>query len=387
MRLRFWLGSGALLIVLLFCIAIFFRSEGPLFFREDQRLELGWSGSNDSSIGKILNAYQAEVEKQTNDFKIVTFYGDRLGERESLLEQIRLGQPYLSLMSVGEGIRFSPSLKVLSVPVLFKNAEEIDAVMTSSIGEDIRKELQAEGFHVLGWIPVVSDSLWVGEDKKSVADLKGLGASISSEGLENSFWASYGLRLDLKPRGLWRSDALLGSIGGLVSSSEWLEEQGLFWQFPHRFTIGGVKPLFLVMNVELYEKLPEKVRVQLVESTQKWKSLDGLTLDQENIEKIREKRAIETIVLPPEEYGKINQMSMTHLDKSQQELFAEMRNLLGGHLFFETLPPMIPVGEKKENQKFADDSSHLQGDPSSKGPQKTEAQGKTAPEGGRKTGE
>ena len=160
------------------------------------------------------------------------FSGDRLGENSSVLEQIRLGQPYLTFLTMNSGAQYSKKAKVLSLPVLFKNNSEINAFMESDSGEALKEELAAKGFQVLGWISMPVDSLWVANGKKFPEDVKPLNVGMEGQGYDELFWKNYGINLRPLPQGLWESERMGGTLQGLVASSEWMSQRGVFWKLP-----------------------------------------------------------------------------------------------------------------------------------------------------------
>ena len=76
------------------------------------------------------------------------------------------------------------------------------------------------------------DSLWVANGKKFPEDVKPLNVGMEGQGYDELFWKNYGINLRPLPQGLWESERMGGTLQGLVASSEWMSQRGVFWKLP-----------------------------------------------------------------------------------------------------------------------------------------------------------
>lgn len=348
MNRTLWIVSAIMAVFLVVIIGWFFRPTSSSFLTAEFYLNIGWSGSEKSGQGQAIADYQKELKERKSKFDLILFPGDRLGEKESVLEQIRLGSPYLALMTMNEGARYSKNAKVLSLPILFKDQQEIETVLNSEAGEEVRKQLADSGFQVLGWLPVPADPLWIPADKKFPEGLSSLQIGTIGAGFENIFWSQSGARLNWTPQGIWQSESAVRTLEGVIVSSEWMSEKGLFWYFPQRVVVNSVKPSFLVINRELFLSLPIEEQNKLMGATQIWRKWDAKTIIEINFQQIAGKTAVTTHEISPAEYPAIGTRMIRTLDAEEQSYLALIRETLGGRLFFEPEPLrrawVVPAG-------------------------------------------
>ena len=180
----------------------------------------------------------------------------RLGEKGAVLDAVRVGQPYLAFMLMDEAARYSDKGKVLSLPLLFKDNSEVDKFMGSSAYQSLNQDLNAKGFQVIGWLSGGNDSLWLEDGKTFPKNTQKLMIATTGYGIGENIWKEFNLQLKPLPAGIWQSENLTGTVQGILTSSEWILGKGFFTKRPYRIAIGGVKPVFLVMNRELFLSLP-----------------------------------------------------------------------------------------------------------------------------------
>lgn len=362
-----WIISAIVAVILVVILGWFFRPTFSSFLTPEIHLNIGWSGPEKSGQGQAIGDYQTALKNQKSEITLTLFPSDRLGEKQSVLEQIRLGTPYLTLMTMNEGAKYSKKAKVLSLPVLFKDQGEIERVMNSEAGDQVRAQLAESGFQVLGWLPVPADPLWIQADKKFPEGLAGLRIGAVGGGYENAFWSQYGIRINWIPQGIWQSEAMVGSLEGLVASSEWMSEKGLFWKFPQRVVLDNVKPAFLVVNRELFLSLPVEEQNKLMEATQVWRNWDGKKIVEINFQQMAGKTEIRTREISPAEYPAIGMRMIGALDAEEQNYLTLIREAVGGRLFFEPEPskepPPSPEGSPDQAEKPSGSGSNKGGQP------------------------
>ena len=357
MSRRSWIFGCVVTIILLALAGLLFRPTFSSFMTSDIRLKVGWAGSEKSGKGLAIADYQKELKKTGADIGLSLFSTERLGENAAVLEQIRLGQSYMAFMSVNEGARYSDKVKALSVPFLFQNNEELAAFMASEAGEAVRQELAEKGFQVVGWLAVSPDPLWLGEPLGFPEDLKNLKTGIVGSGYEADFWRGYEMRVQVLPQGIWRNELVSQNINSLVVSSEWMETTGLFWRFPQRIVIGGVKPEFLVVNQELFLSLSESAQKGLMDSTEVWQSeWNAERLEAANFNLMASQTTMSTYLIPLEEYREIAEAFYKKLPEEEQKYLDEVRSAIGGYFFYEPKPVRQEERLPSEAEEDAEES-------------------------------
>lgn len=110
----------------------------------------------DTSWMKIIDAWAAEVEKESNGrLKFKMYPGGVMGDEPDVLKRMRLRKGGLdggAFTGYGIGRMFSPA-RVLEMPFLFKNTDESDYVR-AQIMPDIEKGFRDSGYELLGWMEV-----------------------------------------------------------------------------------------------------------------------------------------------------------------------------------------------------------------------------------------
>ena len=100
---------------------------------------------------KTFDAWTKEVEEKSQGrLKFKMYSGGVMGDEPDVLRKIRKGQLHGGLFS-GYGIgRIHSPARILELPFLFKNTEEIDYVR-DQLMPDIESGFRKEGFELIGW--------------------------------------------------------------------------------------------------------------------------------------------------------------------------------------------------------------------------------------------
>lgn len=127
---------------------------------------------------KIIAAYKfAEMveEKTGGRIHIDVYYGGQLGDEKALIEQLQFGGIDFTRASISPLSEFEKSLNVLSLPYLYKDADQMWRVLEGDIGEDFLKSVEKAGIIGLSWYDAGARNFY--NSKKPVTkldDLKGL---------------------------------------------------------------------------------------------------------------------------------------------------------------------------------------------------------------------
>lgn len=347
MTKNIWMAIGVIVLVIAGILGWLFSPYFSSFTAEPMQLKIGWSGSKDSGLGQAVGAYVGDVKTKNAHVALSLYPAGKLGEKPAVLEGIRVGQPYMAFMTMDEATQYSDKGKVLSLPLLFKDNSEIEKFVDSNVFRSLSEDLNAKGFQVIGWIGMTNDSLWLDEGKVFPKDTKKLTVASKGFGLGENLWKEFDIHPKPLPAGIWKSENLSGTIQGILTSSEWMLGSDFFKKRPYRVTIGGVKPVLLVMNRELFLSLPVEDQQKLMTSTKVWSEWNADKIEKINFDKMAGQREMSTFAIPEADYPYLARVQVRGLTKDQLAYLEGIREALGGLFFYEPRPekPVVPIQE------------------------------------------
>lgn len=155
----------ACLIILGLCLPALARAQNVV-------LKIGTIAPEGSAWAKAFREINKELEQKTN--KQVTlrlFPGGILGDEEDMLRKIKVGEIQGALLTGGGlGVIFK-DIKILGIPFLFQNYQEVDAVL-DHMNSFFQKGLLDNGFKSMGWAEQGFIYLLSKEPIRNAADLK-----------------------------------------------------------------------------------------------------------------------------------------------------------------------------------------------------------------------
>ena len=338
MTKKIWVTIGIIVLILAGLMGWLFSPYFSSFTAEPAQLKIGWEGPSDSGMGQAVSAYLKDLEGKDSDVEISLYPSGGLGEKGAVLDAIRVGQPYMTFMSMDEAAQYSDKGKVLSLPLLFKDNGEVDKFMGSNGFQSLSEDLNSKGFQVIGWISGGNDSLWLGEGKTFPKDTKKLIMASTGYGIGENIWKEFDIQLKPLPSGIWQSENLTGTVQGILTSSEWMLGKGFFTKRPYRIAIGGVKPILLVMNRELFLSLPMEDQQKLMEAAKIWSQWNAEKIEKINFDKMAGQREMSTFTIPETDYPYLARVQVRGLTKDQLGYLEGIREALGGLFFYEPRP-------------------------------------------------
>lgn len=104
-----------------------------------------------SAFGKVLRAWGAQVEKETEGrVKLTIYTGGSQGDERDFIRKIRAGQiDAAGATTTGLGI-IVPAIYALTVPGVVTEYDQLERVWVG-LGERLRSLYEAKGFHLLAW--------------------------------------------------------------------------------------------------------------------------------------------------------------------------------------------------------------------------------------------
>ena len=117
-------------------------------------IKLATLAPENSSLVKAFKEMDLELRRQTGGnvgFKM--FSGFALGDERDIYRKLRIGLVQAAVFSANFLNDLNPNMRVIQVPFLFNNYQEVDHVL-EKVDPDLRKGFSKKGYHVLGWSEV-----------------------------------------------------------------------------------------------------------------------------------------------------------------------------------------------------------------------------------------
>jgi len=163
-------GYGRIFACVLMC-ALVFAAASP---RAEQVYELKFAtlAPEGTTWMNLLQEWAARVKKESNGRLVFKIYaGGVQGDEPDVLKKIRFGQLHGGAFTgYGIGRIYSPA-RVLELPFLFDNIEEIDYVRDKFL-PDISQGYRDNGYELLGWMEVGFIYFFSREPIHSLEDLR-----------------------------------------------------------------------------------------------------------------------------------------------------------------------------------------------------------------------
>jgi len=149
--------------------------------RPQHEIKLATLAPENSSLMKIFREMNDALLKETDGrvgFKL--FSGFVLGDERDVFRKLRIGAIHAATFTSTFLASINPDLRVLHVPFLFSNYQEVDYVL-EKMGDDFNQSFSKQGYQMLGWseigfiyvmttIPINNIDDWKGKKVWSTAD-------------------------------------------------------------------------------------------------------------------------------------------------------------------------------------------------------------------------
>jgi TRAP-type C4-dicarboxylate transport system substrate-binding protein len=156
---------------ILFCLALFLIGAPVSSAAQKVVLKMGTLAPEGTEWVKTFRAIDKELEQKTNQqVRLRVFPSGILGGEVDMLRKIKVGQIQGALLTGGGlGVIFK-DIKILSIPFLFQNYAEVDALL-NHMGGFFQKGLADQGFTSMGWAEQGFIYLFSKEPIQSAADI------------------------------------------------------------------------------------------------------------------------------------------------------------------------------------------------------------------------
>lgn len=115
------------------------------------------------------------VEERTEGrVRIEVFPGGQLGDETAVVQELILGTLDIGRISISPVAEFSPGLNALQLPFLYRDAEQMWAVLNGPIGTDLMAELGSAGLVGLTWYDSGSRNFYTDVLIETIEDFEGV---------------------------------------------------------------------------------------------------------------------------------------------------------------------------------------------------------------------
>ncbi len=138
-----------------------------------QQIKFATVAPEGSTYLKVLREYATEVESLTGGKVSFKIYPNQVqGDEKDVLRKMQFGQLHSAgFTGVGLG-EIVPEVRVMELPMLFRNYEEVD-VIKGMLYEEFSRKFEEKGFVILGWADVGFAYVYAQKPILTLEDLRG----------------------------------------------------------------------------------------------------------------------------------------------------------------------------------------------------------------------
>ena len=127
----------------------------------------------------------ADLVAQRTDgrVKVLVYSSGELGAEQSVIQQMQFGGIDFARISLSPLAECIPSLSVLQLPYLYKDAAQMWRVLDGDIGDEFLAQLDSMGLTGLSWFDAGVRSFYTRQKVTSLADLQGLTIRVQESAL------------------------------------------------------------------------------------------------------------------------------------------------------------------------------------------------------------
>ena len=220
-------------------------------------------------VHKALTYFADQVGETTKgEVKITVYPAGQLGQEKDYIEGVKVGAIEITKVSSAPLGQFAPSLQVVSLPFIWRNSEHQHAVLDGAIGTRLMKDLEKNGFKGLAFFDAGFRNVTTRvKPVKVPADLKGLKIRVMQSkpliDTINAFGAT------AVPMG--QSEVYVALQQKVIDGWENNEPTVLTFNMQEvckyfSYTRHTSIPDILVMNKQLFDKLPKATQTAILEA-------------------------------------------------------------------------------------------------------------------------
>lgn len=238
--------------------------SGDLFASDPVSLAIGYTVSESDSIHSMLQDLADLLYSRSRGQISLDLYGNsELGDESEMAEQVMAGNLDAMILSADTALKYCPKISVLRLPFLFGSYAEADAVLESSVGEEIVADL---GDYQMVPLCYAEGTLWqISNALRPVAspeDLTGMMLRTTGDELTLTVYEHFGaLPAPMDPEELSsaiQNRVFNGQVGSLTAF--------------RNYELSPLQPYLSLVNIQYDTSV-------LVMSSKVWEDLPGLYQD------------------------------------------------------------------------------------------------------------
>ena len=141
-----------LFIAVLLCFCTLLYAGGKKESDEQIVLKLGYSSPTSNPWHTCAEGLAQYINENTDGkVKVDLFPAEMLGSDKQMAEMIKMGTLDMQIAPQGVVANYEPKMAILELPFLFSSNEKVAELLDSPIGEELAKDLPAQGIRVLAY--------------------------------------------------------------------------------------------------------------------------------------------------------------------------------------------------------------------------------------------
>jgi len=144
--------------------------------------KLAHSLPTEHPVHTSLDYFAKKVTKETK-LRVKVYPNGTLGNETELLQMVQGGTIGFTKVSAAPLTAFAPDYKLLSLPYLYRDRAQYDAVLQGEIGEQILASSEKSGFIGLAFLDAGARSFYTDKPIRTPEDLKGLKIRVQNSAL------------------------------------------------------------------------------------------------------------------------------------------------------------------------------------------------------------
>lgn len=296
---------------------------------------------------KTMREFFKEVgEKTENRIKFKVYSGGIAGDEKDVIRKIRIGQLHSGAFTgVGIGI-IAPPIRILDMPFLFRNANEVDFVL-DKFDKEFRQTFEENGYVLLGWSEVGVINIMTNTPIKKPEDLSDVKMWLwEGDPVANATFKA----MKINPIPLSITDVMTsletGMIDGIYASPlsaialQWFTKMKYALSLPITNASGAV-----LISKKAFNKLSEQDREIMLKAGEKYFRKLTLLSRKDNEKSISTLKKHKIIFTDPASKETV---------KIFEDMGKEARNSLAGKLYSEDLMKEVENAIKQYRNKKQD---------------------------------
>lgn len=144
--------------------------------------KLAHSLPTEHPVHSSLDYFAKKVTKETS-LRVKVYPNGTLGNETELLQMVQGGTIGFTKVSAAPLTAFAPDYKLLSLPYLYRDRAQYDAVLQGEIGDQILASSEKSGFIGLAFLDAGARSFYTDKPIRTPEDLKGLKIRVQNSAL------------------------------------------------------------------------------------------------------------------------------------------------------------------------------------------------------------